>query len=106
MSFDRFLRWYALRNDLLRFHQQKNNTRIGTRTAPTATGAAMIAMLSEDPVEEPLCVIRGPGTAAGEVEVADLLELALVTPFVGEEYDEEVTDVELTTPEIVEFMSD
>jgi hypothetical protein len=104
---DRFLRLYAFRNELLLFHQQKNNAIMGTITAPTAAGAAMIAMLVEDRLEAPPCIVRGAGRAAGEVELAGVLELAMAVSYVGREYHETETDGELTTPdEVIEARLD
>jgi hypothetical protein len=94
VSLDRFLRWYAPLNDLLRFHQQKNNTSTGTRTAPTATGAAIAATLFEDLFEEPPSAIGGLVTAAGEGEPTNRSELVVATDFPDEEFDEDKPDAE------------
>jgi hypothetical protein len=79
VSLDRFLRLYAFRNELLLFHHQKNNAMIGTRTAPTAAGAAMLAMLLEDRFEEPADVVRGIAPVR-ELELAGVLEPAMTGP--------------------------
>jgi hypothetical protein len=94
VSLDRFLRWYAPLNDLLRFHQQKNNTRTGTRTAPTTTGAAITATLFEGRFEEPPSAIGGLVAAAGEDELTNRSELVVATGFPDEEFDEDKADVE------------
>jgi len=72
---------YAFPNELLLFHHQKNKAMIGTRTAPTAAGAAMLAMLLEDRLEEPASVVR----PARAVELGGVLELAMAVLCVNEE---------------------
>jgi hypothetical protein len=107
VSLDRFLRLYEFRKELLLFHQQKNNAIIGTITAPTAAGAAMIAMLLEGRLEEPPCVIGGADTAARDVELAAVLEPAVAMLCIGEECDVRRSDgVLASTKEVTEARFD
>jgi hypothetical protein len=99
VSLDRFLRWYAPRKDFLRLHQQKNKMRMGTITAPTATGAAITAMLREEPPEDPICAVGRPVSAAAGPALDEELEVTVAVGEVGEEDDGSITDGETISPD-------
>ena len=46
-------------------------------------------MLCDDPVEESVCAVEGLVTSAGDIELADGLELAVFTERTDEGYTEE-----------------
>jgi hypothetical protein len=97
VSSDRFLRLYAFRNELLLFHHQKNSAMIGTRAAPTAAGAAMLAMLLEARLGETAWGIA----PVGEVELAGVLELVMAVSFVDQDCPAAKSGDELATCALV-----